>query len=121
MRTAECCEYKLTAVWLTVINFHSCDLFVNVNDGRHIGEVEFRVYALGIHIHAECYNVNITCSFAVSEKSSFDSVTACEQAHFTVGNRTTSVIVRVEGNNKVFPVVEVVAHIFNLICVHMRH
>ena len=73
------------------------------------------------HIHGKSNNVNITCALAVSEKGTFDTVGSREQTHFRVGDSAAAVVVWMQGNNKVFAAVHVLAHIFNLTCVNVRH
>ena len=76
---------------------------------------------MGEHIHSKCHDVNISRSLAVSEAGAFYSVSACEQTHFAVCNRAASVVVRVERNDKVLPVVHSLAHILYLLSVNVRH
>ena len=67
MRTGECSKYKGTTVWTSFTDFHSCAFFVYLTDMWHIGEVKFRIYSLGIHIHAKCDDIHITGTFTISE------------------------------------------------------
>ena len=67
MGTGKCCKYKCSTVWASFVDFHSCTLFVYFTDMRHIGEIKFRIYTLGIHIHAQCNDVYITCTLTVSK------------------------------------------------------
>ena len=100
----ECCEYQLSAVWCSHWNFHVSEFFVHFYNFLHVLEVQFRVNSVGEHVQRQCNDVAVTCSFAVTEECTFDSVAACQQAQFCVCNACASVIVRVQGNDNVFSV-----------------
>ena len=76
---------------------------------------------MAVHIKSKGNNIHVSCSFSVSEKRSLYSVSSCKQTEFRIGNSAATVVMRVKGNNNIFPLVKLAAHIFNLICVDMRH
>ena len=84
------------AVRLTVVDSHSCNACVEFCDRRDIAEVQLGVNALRVHIHSKSDYVNVTCTLAVAEKSSLDTVSTCEQTHFSIRYRAAAVVVRVE-------------------------
>ena len=74
-----------------------------------------------IHIERESDYIHVTRTLAVAEQSSLYSVSACQNTQLTVCNRTTSVIVRVQGYNEVLSVNQALAHILDLTCIDVRH
>ena len=102
MRAAERCKYKLTAVRLTFVNLHSGNSLINFSYFRHIFKIKPRIHPLRKHIHTQCYNIHVTGSLSVSEKRSLYSVSAGKQTHFTVGDRTASVVMRMERDYNIF-------------------
>ena len=121
MRTAECGKYQLTAVRRTLINVHSGDTLVNLYDLRHVGEIQFRIHALRIHVQSQCDNVHVTGTLTVAEQGALDTVAAGKQPQFAVCHSTAAVVVGVQGDDDIFPTVQVVAHVFDLISINVRH
>ena len=60
------------------VTVHSGTFFIYFTDMRHIREVKFWIYTLGIHIHAKCNNIYISGTLTVSEQSTLDSVCTCK-------------------------------------------
>ena len=114
MRTAECGKNQCAAVRLTLVNVHSCHALVSLCDSGQIGEVQLGVNSVSEHIHCNCDDINVSCSFAVAEESTFNSVGTCKQTQLGIGNCTAAVIVGVERYDNIFTAVEVIAHIFDL-------
>ena len=50
-----------------------------------------------------------------------DSVGTCQNTHFCICHAAATVIVRMQGNNDIFTIFHMFAHIFNLARIHMRH
>jgi hypothetical protein len=57
----------------------------NVNDTMNITKVEIRGNTLGVQIQSKVDQVNIACTFAVSEQTAFDALAACKDAKFSRG------------------------------------
>ena len=119
MRTAECCEHKLSGIWLTFTDCHSGDTGIKLSYRRNIAEIKLRINALGIHIQGEGNDIDITCAFAVSEKSAFNSVCTGKESKLSICDSTAPVVVGVQGNDNVFTVFEVIAHILYLVSVNI--
>ena len=114
LRSRECHEYQLSAVRLSRIDFHICIFFVCLYYLRHVREIELRIDSVAEHVHRYRYDIDVSCPLAVAEERSLDPVAACEESQLGVCNGCSSVIVRMERDDQVFPVVEVCTHIFDL-------
>ena len=121
VRAAERSEYQLTAVRRTLIHVHSGDTLVHLHDLRHIGEVQLRIDALGVHIQRQCDDVHITGALAVAEQRSLDTVAAGKESQLTVRHSAATVVVGMQGNDHVFTPVQIVVHILDLVRIHVRH
>ena len=76
---------------------------------------------MGIEVHGYCDDVSVACPLSVSEQSAFDPVAACKYPQFTVSHGRASVVMWVQGHDDIFSVLEVIAHVFYLGGVNMRH
>ena len=73
-------------------------MLISIADLGHIGEVKFRIHALGIHVHGNSYNIYITGTLTVSEQGSFYTISAGQKSHLRISYPASSVIVRMQGN-----------------------
>ena len=121
MRTGECGKYQRAAVRTSLVDLHPGQSLISLADGRHIGEVKLRVHALHIHIHSQRNDVHISGTLSISEKRSFDTVSACQDSHLRVCHACSAVVVRMQGKNNVFTVFQVLAHILDLACIYVGH
>ena len=117
----ECGKYKCAAVWTSLIYMHSGTLLVYFTHMRHIGKVQLRIHTLRVHIHCQGYNIHVTGTLSISKQCSLDSVGTCQNTHFCICHAAATVIVRMQGNNDIFTIFHMFAHIFNLARIHMRH
>ena len=65
-------------------------------------------------VHGHGDDVHVAGAFPVAEKGAFHPVGACQQTQFGIRHGTAPVIVGVEGDDDVFPVVKVLAHVLHL-------
>ena len=114
-------KHERAAVGLAFVHLHTADPFVHLGDGGQVGEVELGVNPLRIHIQSEGDDIDVARALPVAEEGALDPFAPCEQAHFAVRHRTTSVVMGVEGKHDVFPVFQVLAHILDLVGVHVGH
>ena len=121
MGAAEGREYELSGIRLTIADLHARHLFIDIDDMRHIAEVQLRIHAHRIHVHRQGDDVHVAGALAVAEERALDAVSAGQQTHLAVGHAAAAVIVRMQGDDDVFAVVHVLAHIFNLAGIDMRH
>ena len=121
MRTGECSKYKRTAVRISLIDFHAGKMLISVTDLGHIGEIKLRIHPLCIHIHSHCYNIHITSTLTIAEQSTFHTVCTCQKSHLCVSYAASSVVMRMQRYQYIFSVFQMFAHIFNLLCINMRH
>ena len=104
VRTRECRKDECAAIWLPLEHLHPCHSLVHFANGRKVRKIKARINPLGIHIQGEGNHVYVARTFAVTKQRALYSVTACKQPHFTIRNCATSVVVRVQGNDKVLTV-----------------
>ena len=121
MGAAERCKDQLSAVRRTLIDVHSGDTLINLNDLRHIGEVQLRIHALRIHVQCQRDNIHITGALAVAEQGALDTVAARQQSQLAVCHCTAAVVVGMQGDDNVFSAVEIVVHVLDLVGVDMGH
>ena len=121
MGAAEGREYELSGIRLTIADLHARHLFIDIDDARHIAEIELRIHAHGIHVHRQGDDVHVAGALAVAEERALDAVSAGQQTHLAVGHAAAAVIVRMQGDDDVFAVVHVLAHIFDLAGIDVRH
>ena len=121
MRTAECGKHQGAAVRLAFVDVHTGDALIHFADSRQIRKIKLRINALRVHIECQCDNIDIACAFAVAEERALDAVCAGKKSQFAVSDGTAAVVMRMERNNEVFAVFQMLAHIFDLVGVHVRH
>ena len=96
------------------MNLHVRVLLICLNDLRHIRKIQLRIHAVAEHVHSERYQIHVSRSFAVAEQSSLYPVSACQQSQLGIRHSRSSVVVRMERDYQVFPVVQIGAHVFYL-------
>ena len=121
MGTGECGKYQRTAVRASRVYVHAGEFFIFFADIRHIGEVQFRIYPLCIHIHSQCDDIYVTGTLTVSEQCSFDTVCTGKKSKFRVCHTTSTVVVRMQRYDNIFSVIQIVAHVLDLACIYVRH
>ena len=121
MGTGEGCKYKSSAVGASHIDVHAGVLLVLCRNLRHIGEIQLRINALGIHIHGQCHDIHVTSTLAVSKKGSLDTISACKNSHLGIADAAAAVVVGMQGNDNVVSVFQVFAHILYLAGINVRH
>ena len=100
---------------------HAGQPFIGLPDAFHIREIESGIHAVGIHIKSQRYDIHVSGPFAVAEQSAFDPVRPCQNAKFRSRDAAAPVIMRVQAENHVIAVIQVLIHIFQLAGKHMRH
>ena len=121
MRTRKRREHELSRVGLAVIHPHARHLFIDGHDLGHIREVQPRVHALRIHVHGKGHDVHVARALPVAEERALYAIRAREQSHLRVSHAAPPIVVRVQGDDDVFAVLEVVAHVFDLRGIDVRH
>ena len=121
MRAGEGCEYQLTGIGLTHVYLHTGTALINLDNVRHIREVQLRIDSHRIHVHCKCNNIHISGTLPVAKQRSLDAVRTCQNTHFRISNATPAVIVRMQGYDNILTIVHMLAHVFNLLCINMRH
>ena len=113
-------EDQRTGVGTALVDVHPGAFLVGLADGGHIGEVQLRVNAVGVHIHGQGDNVYVSSALAVAEEGAFHPVGSGQQRQLRIGNAGAPVIVRMQGDGDILPVLEIFAHVLNLAGVDVR-
>jgi len=102
----------------------------SVDHTLEIVEIEVRLDSLGIQVEGEINEVNVARSFSVSEETTLNAITACKDTKLGRSNASTydgllkanyyckwihtSVIMRMQANNDLFPFGDVGAEVLDL-------
>ena len=121
VRAGESGEDELPAVRLSGADFDIRELLVHLDHGGHVFEVELRVDAMGVQVHAERDDVDVAGALAVAEQGAFDSVRAGQLCELCVCHAGAAVVVRMRGDEDILSIVQVLAHVFDLGRVDVRH
>ena len=121
MGAGEGCKYQLPCIRLSHVYLHTGTALVYFHDTRHVGEVQLRINPHGIHVHCQGDDIHISGTLSIAEQRPLDAVCTCQNAHFRICNTTTAVIMRMQGYDDILTIFHMLAHIFNLLCVNMRH
>ena len=114
-------EDQLTGVRLPIAHGHAGDLLIELHGAGHIGKVQLGVHAMGVEVHGQGDQVYVAGALAVAEQGAFHPLAAGQHAQFGGGDSGAAVVVGVEAEDDVLPVVQVFAHEFDLLGVHVRH
>ena len=114
-------EHQLPGVGLPLIDVHARHVLIGLHQLRHVFQVQARVHALRVHVQRNGQYVRVAGALAVAEQRALHAVRARQQAHLRVRDGAAAVVVRVQRHNHVLPAVQVVAHVLNLVGVHVRH
>ena len=121
MRSGKRRKPQLAAVRLAVIHMHPRDFFIKSNGRRHILKIQLGVYPLGKHVQSQGNDIRVSGAFTVAEQGSLDPVRAGQQAQFAVRHAATPVVMGMEGDHHAVTVIQMLAHIFYLAGVNVRH
>ena len=111
---------QFTGVWLTLRNFHAGRLFVDLSSGRQVRKIEAGFDTVAVHVQSHDDDVEVTGPLPVSEKRSFDTISTGHQAQLSCRDSSATVIVRVQADNGVFPVIDIAAKPLDLVGMHVR-
>lgn len=85
-----------------------------VDDVLQIGEVEFGGDTLSVEIERHRNQVDVSGSFPAREETSLHSIRSGHESQLGGGDSSSSVVVRVEGNDDTIPVLDVTTKVLNL-------
>ena len=114
-------KHQLPRVGLALVDVHPRDVLIDAHQLRHIGKVQLRIHALRIEVERQRQQIRVARALTVAEQCALDAVCARQQPHFGIGNGAASVVVRVQRHHDMLPLVEVIAHILDLVGVDVRH
>ena len=121
MGAGESGEDQRARVGAALIDVHPGAVLIGLADGGHIGEVQLRVHAVGVHIHCQSDDIHVAGALAVAEQGALHPVGACQQGQFGIRHAGAPVVVGVQGECHVLPVLEVLAHVLHLAGVDVGH
>ena len=106
MGTGEGGKDKLARVGLTVMDMHPRDFLIRLDQMGHIGEIQARVDAESVHVHADGDDIRVAGPFPVAEEGTFHTVRTGEHRHFRIRHARAAVIVRMDGEHDIVTVVQ---------------
>ena len=80
-----------------------------------------RVNAVGVHVQCQCDNVYVAGALAVAEEGALHTIRACQQSQFGIGHAGAPVVVGMQGQGHMLPVLEVFVDVLHLTGVDVRH
>ena len=67
MGAGECGKYQISCIWLSFIDMHSGQAFVDFTDLWNVSEIQSRIYTLREHIECQCHDIHVTGTFSISK------------------------------------------------------
>lgn len=80
-----------------------CAALIQLPQGRHIAEIQLRIYSLGVHIQSHGDDIQVTRPFSVTEKSSLHPLGAGQHSQLTRRYAGSPVIVGMDADNSPVP------------------
>ena len=120
MTAAERRKDQCARVRLAVVNVHSCNALIHLDEFRHVRKIKFGVYAQCKHVHRQSNYVNISGAFAVAKERAFNSIRARQKSQLTIRHAATSVVVRVQAQNNFVAELEIFTYVGDLRGVNVR-
>ena len=114
-------EDQLAGVGLAVAHVHAGELFIELHDVGHVGEVQLGVHTVGEEVHGHGDDVHVAGALAVAEEGALNAVAPCQQGQLAGGYAGAPVVVGMDGDDDVFPAVQVLAHVLDLLGVDVGH
>ena len=96
MRTGKRRKHQIPCIGLPVRHDHPGIGLIALADRRNIVEVQPGIDAVGVHVHGQCHDVDISGTLAIAEKGSLDPVGAGENAQLRVTDAAAAVIMRMK-------------------------
>lgn len=103
------------------MDFHAGHPFIRIDEVGHVGKIEARIDAQGVHVHADGHDIGIARSFAIAKQSSFNAVGAGQDGHFGIGHARPPVVVGMDRQYDVVAVLEVLRDVSDLRGKDVRH
>ena len=103
------------------MHLHTGEILISFTDLHNMREIQSTVHTVTHHIKCNGYQIHITGTLTVAEQSTFHTVCTCQKSHLCVSYAASSVVMRMQRYQHIFSVFQMFAHIFNLLCINMRH
>ncbi len=111
---------QLADVRVTFRDRHFVGIFIDGLDTLDITAIQARIDALRVHVQCQCHHIHIAGTFAVAEQRAFHTVSTRHQSQFCCSDARAAVVVRMQGDDDIFAVVDVAAHPFDLVGIDVR-
>ena len=113
-------EHELASVGAARLNLHIGHALVQFDQFRHVGEVQLRINAMGEHVHGDGNQVGVARALAIAEQGALNAVGASQNAQLGFGNARAAVVVAVQRQLNGVAVLQVLAHVLDLLREYMR-
>jgi hypothetical protein len=120
VRAAEGREHQVTRVGMTRVHLHASRALVHLADPGQVAQIEARVDPVGVQVQGEGDQIEIARTFAIAEQSAFDPVGAGEQGQFRGRHSGTTIVVRMERDQRAVATRQMRAHPLDLVGVDIR-
>ena len=114
-------KHQVAGVGLAVPHGHTGQALIALHDLGHVGEVQLGVHPVGEEVHGHGDDVHVAGALPVAEEGALDPLAPGQQGQFPGGHGGAPVVVGVDGDDDVLPVMEVLAHVLNLLGIDMGH
>ncbi len=119
MGAGESGKYQIARIGVAGMHLHFGALFIYLADMAYIAEIQFRIHTLGIHIHGYVHDIRISGTLTIAEERTFHTFSASHNSQLRCCCSAASVIMGMEADNSGFPVFQMTAEIFDLVCVRI--
>ena len=96
------------------------DLLYQRHNLFHTREIDFRINALAVQVHARRHQVHVASALAVTQQGALDTIRPGHHRHFRGGHTATAVVVGMDTDNHVIAVLNIVVNQLYLICKDVR-
>ena len=121
MRAGEGREHKLSRVGLARRHGHSGAAFVDFHQLIDLGKIQPRCDAVHVKIQRDGDDVEISGALAVAEKRPLHALRARQQPQFSRRDAGAAVVVRVQADDRALAPLQIAAHPFDLVRIHVGH
>ena len=111
----------MAGVGLAIAHAHARQVLIELDDLGHVGEVQLGVHPVGEEVHGHGDDVHVARALAVAEEGALDPVAPGQQGQLAGGHSGAPVVVGVDGEDHVLPVVQVFAHVLDLLGIDVGH
>ena len=112
---------QLARIGGALVDVHPGHTLIGGADVRHVGEIEFGVHAVAVHVHGQSDGIDVAGALAVAEQAALHALCTSQHGQLGTGYAGAAVVVGVGGDDDAVAVLEVPVTVFDLVCVDVRH